>query len=278
MAEIRLIVTDLDGTFLVSGNDAHAENARAIRHAQEHGIMVCAVTSRSWTMCRSVVRRYGFEPYTIASGGACIVENQTDQPLFIKTIQPTALLPLLYTAYHTGIEAMQVCCIDECAVFGQAAEDRFGRRARADAQQNILLYRSFLDFFYSVEARSEQVCLFTKENAGLLPATLSEIVEALDAFDLTTNSDGAVGALPRGCGRAKALELLCDQLRISRENVLALGSNTDDIPMLHWAGVGVAMGQADEMVKRAADIVTVDNKDAGVAKAIYEVAMGYHFD
>ena len=67
-------------------------------------------------------------------------------------------------------------------------------------------------------------------------------------------------------------------LGIAREAVLAIGDQENDIPMLRWAGVGVAMGQADEKVKRAADRVTAHYKDAGVAKAIYEVALDYCFD
>ena len=279
-----MIVTDLDGTFLLTHNDAHQENVRAMRHAQNNGIMVCACTSRSWTMCRYVVKRYGFDPLTITSGGASIVDADTEEPLFLKTIQPTALLPILYASWRTGIEMMQVYCTDECAAFGTGIEDRMIRSQVRNAnipyeqRENFRLYKQFLDMFYAVENKSELVNLLTKGHSGLIPAKLVDIVEQLDAFDLSVSSEGFMDAVPRGCDKGRALQRLCRMLEIDRENVMAIGDEENDIPMLHWAGVGVAMGHADDMVKRAADIVTVDNRDAGVAKAIYEVALGYSFE
>jgi len=284
MADIRLIVTDLDGTFLATHNDAHPENVRAMRHAQDNGILICACTGRSWTMCRYVVKRYGFDPWAITSGGAAIIDADTEEPLYLRTIQPTALLPLLYASWRTGIEAFQVMCTDECAAFGKDIEDRAIRVQVRNAVipqnqwENYKPYKKFLDLFYAVEQKSELVYLFTKEQTGLLPARLVDIIDRLDAFDLTISGSGSVDILPRGCDKGRTLQRLCRMLQIDRENVMAIGDQENDIPMLRWAGVGVAMGQAGEMVKRAADVVTVDNRDAGVAKAIYEVALGYNFD
>ena len=56
---------------------------------------------------------------------------------------------------------------------------------------------------------------------------------------------------------------------INRENVLAFGDGENDIEMLQYAGVGVAMGNAGEEVKRAADYVADDCNDSGVAHAIH---------
>lgn len=284
MADIRLIVTDLDGTFLVTHNDAHSENVRAMHHAQDNGILVSACTGRSWTMCRYVIDRYGFDPWTITSGGAAIINAENEQPLFLRTIQPTALLPLLYASWRTGIETMEVFSTDERAAFGTGLADKALRIQVRNAViprnlwENYQPYSKFLDLFYAMETKSELVYLITRHASGLLPKRLADIIDQLDAFDLTISTQGCVDVLPRGCDKARALMRLCRMLNIDRENVMAIGDQENDISMLRWAGVGVAMGHADEMVKRAADIVTVDNRDAGVAKAIYEVAMGYQFD
>ena len=284
MADIRLIVTDLDGTFLFTHKDAHQENVRAIRLAQQQGIRVCACTGRSWTMCRSVIHQYEFDPLVITSGGAAIIDARTGEPLFLRTIAPTALLALLYSAWHTGIETMEVYCTDECASFGRGMEERALRAQVRNAvlapeeRENYKTYYDFLDLFYSVEYRSELVSLITRDRSGLMPERLAEIVEKLEAFHVTVSGGGCVDLVSAGCTKETAVQRLCRMLRIPRENVMAIGDQEHDIPMMRWAGVGVAMGQADALVKRAADIITADNRDAGVAKAIYEVAMGYSFD
>jgi hypothetical protein len=284
MADIRLIVTDLDGTFLINHNDAHAENARAIRHAQDKGILVCACTGRCWSMCRYIVDRYHFDPFVITSGGAAIIDAVTEEPLYLRTITPTALLPLLYASWRTGIDTIGVFTTNEYAAFGKGIEETLMRMQVRNAVipehlwMNYRPYYDFLRLFYSVEYRSELVYLATKDLCGLMPAKLVDIIERLDAFDLTVSAEGYVDVLPRGCNKAVALEKLCHMLDIKPENVLAIGDHENDIPMLRYAGVGVAMGQAEDAVKRAADVVTVDARDAGVAKAIYEIAMGYRFD
>ena len=233
------------------------------------------------SICCQAVR---IDPWTITSGGAAIMDADNEEALFLRTIQPTALLPLLYASWRTGIETMEVFSTDERACFGMGLTEQALRVQIRNAVipqnlwENYQPYAKFLDLFYAVENKSELVYLITKENTGLMPRRLHEIIEQLDAFDLTISSTGCVDVLPRGCDKERALVRLCRMLNIHRENVMAIGDQENDISMIRWAGVGVAMGQADEMVRRAADIVTVDNRDAGVAKAIYEVAMGYQFD
>lgn len=63
MAEIKLIATDLDGTFLKGGHTPHPENIRAVRACQEAGIRVCACTGRNWAECRKLWKRSGLTTF-----------------------------------------------------------------------------------------------------------------------------------------------------------------------------------------------------------------------
>ena len=69
-------------------------------------------------------------------------------------------------------------------------------------------------------------------------------------------------------GKHTALRVLCEKLGIDMRQVLALGDGSNDIGMLEAAGVGVAMANATQQVRRAADSVTADNENDGVAQAI----------
>jgi hydroxymethylpyrimidine pyrophosphatase-like HAD family hydrolase len=64
------------------------------------------------------------------------------------------------------------------------------------------------------------------------------------------------------------LAYLTDHYGLKRENVITFGDNVNDIEMIKWAGIGVAMGNADERLKEVADIVTEDNTNAGIAKTL----------
>ncbi|MFP3488958.1 HAD hydrolase family protein, partial [Staphylococcus sp. SIMBA_130] len=79
---------------------------------------------------------------------------------------------------------------------------------------------------------------------------------------------------PSGVNKAAALMKVCDWLDLSMENVMAVGDSMNDIAMIHEAGFGVAMGNAQERVKEAANWVTKDYTEHGVAHAIDQVLKG----
>jgi Cof subfamily protein (haloacid dehalogenase superfamily) len=68
--------------------------------------------------------------------------------------------------------------------------------------------------------------------------------------------------------KAKALEIIAKHYGIERHEVMAIGDSYNDIEMLEWAGLGIAMGNAFETVKDAADFVTASNEEEGVAEAL----------
>jgi hydroxymethylpyrimidine pyrophosphatase-like HAD family hydrolase len=74
--------------------------------------------------------------------------------------------------------------------------------------------------------------------------------------------------LNRAASKRAALARLCADFQVSRETVLAIGDSRNDVPMLRWAGIGVAMGNASPEVKEAVRYVTASNREDGVALAI----------
>ena len=82
-----------------------------------------------------------------------------------------------------------------------------------------------------------------------------------------------IEALPMGIDKAHSIEVLINHLGIPKENTIACGDGFNDISMIKYAGVGVAMANAQEEVKAAADYITVSNDEDGVAKVIYEMIL-----
>ena len=79
---------------------------------------------------------------------------------------------------------------------------------------------------------------------------------------------------PDGVNKATGLEIVRERLGIPREHVLAIGDGRNDIDMLQWAGVGIAMGQAPEEVIAVSDRVTGADVEDGVATALAEAFPG----
>ena len=78
----------------------------------------------------------------------------------------------------------------------------------------------------------------------------------------------------KGADKGSALLWLADHLGISREGTMAFGDGENDIPMIKDAGIGVAMENALDAVKEAADTITLNNDEDGVAAAIRKFIFG----
>ena len=77
--------------------------------------------------------------------------------------------------------------------------------------------------------------------------------------------------MPQGIDKARSLERLLSSLSLKKENLLAFGDGYNDISMLRYAGLGVAMANASEEVKKAANRITLSNDEDGVARILEEL-------
>ncbi len=99
---------------------------------------------------------------------------------------------------------------------------------------------------------------------------LVDLVEPLVPADINVTTSGAVFVelTPAGADKGAALARLAETMGIDRMEIVAFGDNQNDLSMLSWAGRGIAMANALETVKAAADETTTSNDDHGVAKVI----------
>jgi hypothetical protein len=100
-----------------------------------------------------------------------------------------------------------------------------------------------------------------------MAAVLAEHVGAQGDITYSTNN-GLVEVVPRGISKASGVDEVARPLGIAAEDVVAFGDMPNDLPMLRWAGHGVAMGNAHPDVLAAANEVTAPNTDDGVARVL----------
>jgi HAD superfamily hydrolase (TIGR01484 family) len=100
-----------------------------------------------------------------------------------------------------------------------------------------------------------------------VPDLLAAVQELDDggAFTFTTSGGDFVEIMAAGVTKAFALEQLCVDLGIDQRHVVAVGDQPNDLPMLTWAGRGVAMGNSHPLVLAAVDERTATNADDGLA-------------
>lgn len=103
------------------------------------------------------------------------------------------------------------------------------------------------------------------------PEVIAHLKDDLSELDTITVTSSAINNLEisaKGVSKEIGVRKVCDYLQFEREDVMAIGDNLNDLQLLQYAGLGIAMGNADDQIKRIADHVTDTNEHDGVATAI----------
>ena len=273
MAVIKLIATDLDGTFLKGGHTPHPENIKAVRACQEAGIRVCACTGRNWAECRKIVEEVGFDDFCAVNNGAAIVEVKTGELRYRNRFDPEALAGLVDVMLSSPNVKFGLTGLESTGVLRGHMEDWF------ESEPKELLDELYHLTEYDTKEELVEACKEDVERINCHLPFLEHFEQVRDAMrnytdlEIMQSTDGYLEIGAKDGTKAEALTVLTDIYNVKPENVMALGDNYNDLYMLAWAGTGVAMGNADQRLKDLADYVTDTNVNAGVAKAIYEIAL-----
>ncbi|WP_159886344.1 Cof-type HAD-IIB family hydrolase [Paenibacillus puerhi] len=246
MGRYRLIALDMDGTLLTEEKTISEENRAAILAAEDAGIKVVFATGRGLQSALPYAVELGLEsPLVTVNGGEVW-----------KT--PDELLER-----HT-LKAEQVSRMHELAVqydpwfWAYSVSGIFNKENWQDVGK--VEEREWLKFGY-----------YTENLESLL--TIRDQLEKTDLFEITNSHPCNIELNPKGVSKASGLHRLCELYGIGMSQVIAMGDSQNDIAMIREAGLGVAMGNAQEEVKGLADMVTLSNEEHGVAKIIREHAL-----
>ncbi len=99
-------------------------------------------------------------------------------------------------------------------------------------------------------------------------------LEQMGVLSISSSWDNNIEVMGKGVSKGESLKYLCNQLNIDRNQVIAIGDNENDLTMLEYAGLGVAMGNGKDCVQTISDYKTSTNNEDGVAKVIEKFILG----
>ncbi|WP_257234033.1 Cof-type HAD-IIB family hydrolase [Heyndrickxia oleronia] len=237
--DIRLIALDMDGTLLTNQQEVSKENKEAISRAKEMGIHIVLTTGRNFTTAHPYAEELKLDSYMVTVNGGEIWDPSCElierNFLQIDDVQRMWELAKQYKTYFWAITPEHIY--------------RKGFPDELDISEH-----KWLKFGFDVE---DDVIRHT---------LLEELTNR--KLQVTNSSPTNLEVNPYGVSKARGLEKVCSRIGITMENVMAMGDSLNDSSMITKAGVGVAMGNAQEKVKEMANWVTATNEDHGVAKAI----------
>ena len=271
--DIRMICMDLDGTALQNDHKTFSPTLlQTLDEAHRQGITVVPVTGRQYQLLpQQLLEHPVWENLVVLANGAQIRNLGTGELLHSLSIPADALRQLLALAVEYAIPI-------EFSIDSRLHLTELSWQ-RQQGKPNLHFHlTTVLKNHGCIVDSLEPLCCRDVEKVNLphIPPTLHAAVEAaLRQIDITAvwSSATSMEITHRAATKGNGLAALCRLTGIPMENTMALGDSGNDETMLRCAGLGVAMGNAPDFVKAAADVVTETNENDGAALAIRRYAL-----
>lgn len=256
----ELIALDVDGTLL---NDDHVltdGTREAVRRAYEAGISIVLCTGRGPANSIYLMEELGLEGTLIAHNGAATVLSGERRLVHSFDFPVVQLAELVAYCREQGIH------YDANTTFDMYIDRITPREQDMYVKYGIRPIR--VEDVIGLEEEIQKFTLFgSKEDLDRLEQEWADIGCPLLPI---RSGDYFLDIMHPLATKGNALRMVAESRGISRERVLAIGNYYNDIAMLEFAGLGVAMANSPEAVKAAADLVTVTNNEEGVRRILLE--------
>ena len=272
MKHIRLVASDLDGTLLNKNKEITPRLFDALKKLDELGIYFVPSTGRPFGTVPQAIKELPFLKYVITSNGATIYDATEKKNIIENYLTPEAVDAVIEIARELPV-------ITEFFIEGKAyiAKKVYDDLTPFDLTESHVTYiknsRTPVEDFWDEMKRNNTVL----ENINLVFRDMElrkktwDRLKALGLASVTAATTKNIEITSLYATKAKALEKLCEVLGFTRENVLAMGDGDNDMPMIQFAGIGVAMANGEEHIKQAADIIADDCNDFGAAKILEQI-------
>lgn len=258
----KLIALDMDGTLLREDKTISKETFKAIQRAKTRGVKIVLSTGRPIQGIRRYLKDLDLindNDYAVTFNGSLVQNTKTNEVIAqtVMTSEDAAFLYKLSKELNVNIHALteNSCLAPKWSKYTQVEIDI----------NDIPL--EIVDF-NNLDNRTIVKILFNDE-----PEYLSEVIKKLpkevyEKYSVLRSAPFFLEFLDKKINKGYGVELLAKRLNIKPEEVICIGDAGNDIHMIKFAGLGVAMGNAFPEVKEAADYITLSNEDNGVAHVI----------
>jgi Cof subfamily protein (haloacid dehalogenase superfamily) len=261
-----LIASDVDGTLLDDDETISDRTRAAVAAAVASGVTFLLATGRPPRWIAPVVDALGFAPMAVCANGAVLYDAGADRILSARTLSADVLGELAEIATRVipgaGLAVERVGTTAHDAATPQFVSSPGYEHAWLNPDNTEVSLEDLLS--------APAVKLLIRKGG----ARSSDMAAALAKYvglegDITFSTDnGLVEIVPLGVSKATGVEELARPLGVGPDDVVAFGDMPNDVPMLKWAGLGVAMGNAHPQVLAIADEITAPNTDDGLAQVL----------
>lgn len=262
----NMLVLDIDGTLVGSDKTISEKTREAIIKAQQRGKIVAIASGRSIAGIRKTASNISLEQYggyVIAYNGTTVVNCKTGECIYNQMVSKELVKPVYEAAKRVNAGIVVYNDNTKEMISGNGLNEYI----KIDAEACNVTINEVSDFVKAINFPFNKFLLSGK------PEHMAEVEKIMakefgDRLNVFRSDPFYVELLPRYVDKGVAVEKLVKHLDIQREKVICIGDSYNDLPMLRFAGMGVAMGNAQQEVKEMADYVTASNDEDGIVNVI----------
>ncbi len=262
---IELVAIDLDGTLLNEEHKINPEVKKAIQSAKQSGVKIVICTGRPFPGATAFLDELdlkGDDDYVITYNGGLVQEVKSGKAVVKHMMDHQDYVTLQEAALNAGSHFHAI-----------HNEGIFTPNSDISEYSVREAYMIGLPLFHRKPDEMDPAVIYNKmmmiDEESILEKAISRLPKSLwEKYTILRSEPFFLELLNKKASKGTAVKELAELLSIPQESVMAIGDGGNDLDMIEWAGVGVAMENARDEVKAVADHITVSNKENGVAKAI----------
>lgn len=260
----KLLAIDMDGTLLNSNKIISKGNKSAIKKAIEKGVKVVITSGRGLKGLEKFLNEVhlrGEDQYLIANNGGTIYRTSDFKCISYKGLKGIDLLKAHALSAEFGLNMIAYTHEDSIA----PEENEFTRFETEYVGNPVKI----LNFNTDVNDEDEITKILFSQTEEILAKKILELPkEFYSQYNVVQTMPIVLEIMDKDCNKGYGVKVLADKLGIKKEEIMCIGDEANDIEMVTYAGLGIAMGNAIAELKDLAGYVTLDNDNDGVAKAI----------
>lgn len=265
----KMVVMDMDYTLLNKQKEVSKRNKEALKKAMGKDVRIVVATGRIYTSARFYAKLLGINTPIIASNGAIIREEYTNNTLFKSVLLDDIAVEMAGLCRKYGL----YCHLySDNTVYTEKITNislrymEWNEKLEEEDKIKIEVVDSLEDTIKKEKGKVLKAVVVDKDEDKI--KTIRNEIMDTGMVSVSQSLRGNLEVMNKGINKGNAIRILCELYGISNEEVIAIGDNENDLSMIEYAGMGIAMGNAAECLKEKADYITGDYQEDGVAQAI----------
>lgn len=261
----KLLVLDVDGTLLNNAREITARTLATLLKVQQMGVHIVLASGRPTYGLLPLAKKLelgNYGGYILSYNGGQIINAQNGELLFERRINPEMLPYIEKKARKSGFA---IFTYTEDRIITDSPENE---HIRQEAALNNMKLVEEPDFSIAIDFAPSKCMLVSDDEEALIGLEEHWRKRLNGSLDVFRSEPYFLEVVPCFIDKANTLGILLEKLGVKPEEVIAIGDGVCDFSMIQLAGLGVAMGNAQDSVKVCADVVTASNEEDGVALAV----------